>query len=74
MDFRPLKEKLESAQPGERVLFVTKVSRFERISETIPNLLLIGQQKEWVLGYYSDYYLTDKDLKKVLILEPQSDI
>ena len=74
VDFRPLKEKLESAQPGERVLFVTKVSRFERISETIPNLLLIGQQKEWVLGYYSDYYLTDKDLKKVLILEPQSDI
>jgi 4-amino-4-deoxy-L-arabinose transferase-like glycosyltransferase len=50
VDFTPLKEILELAPRNEPVVFITKESRFGAYKEWHPDLRLIDQRDEWVLG------------------------
>ena len=59
VDFSPLRQKLELVPPGQEAVFITKISRFETLSEKIPNLVLVSRQKEWVLGIKSETYKND---------------
>jgi 4-amino-4-deoxy-L-arabinose transferase-like glycosyltransferase len=50
VDFGPLKERLKSAAPYEKVIFITKESRFRAYKEIHPSLRLEKRIEEWVLG------------------------
>jgi 4-amino-4-deoxy-L-arabinose transferase-like glycosyltransferase len=64
VDFGPLKEKLSEVDKYDYVVFITKESRFRKLSETY-SLQLIDTQQEWVLGFYSKKYMYDPVYKKI---------
>ncbi len=50
-DFTPLKAEIEKAERrGDRLVFVTKESRFNALKEAYPTIRLIDQRNEWRLG------------------------
>lgn len=51
VEYGPLKEKIRDAGYNTSILFITKESRFRSFLEINPNLQLVEQIKEWVLGY-----------------------
>ncbi|HDQ88735.1 MAG TPA: hypothetical protein ENN92_01145 [candidate division WWE3 bacterium] len=51
VDYAELHKTIKTAKANEQVVFMTKTSRFDSLEEEFPNLLVVMQEKEWVLGY-----------------------
>lgn len=51
VDFGPLGDKLAMASYAERIVFITKESRFRAFKAEYDQLDLVAAEKEWVLGY-----------------------
>jgi len=50
-DFTPLKAEIDKAdRQGNRLIFVTKESRFNLLREKYPSIMLVDQRNEWRLG------------------------
>ncbi len=65
VDFGPLQTKLQIATYDERVVFITKESRFRKLKGLFPALDMEASEKEWVLGYLpSERELDEKSLKE----------
>ncbi len=62
VDYGPLKLKLDTASLDERVVFITKESRYQNFSGYIDRVELVDQQNEWVLAYLDSrtHYLKTK--------------
>ena len=59
VDYGPLKRKLASVGYKDRLIFITKESRFNGFLKVYPRLSLVAQEKEWVLGFLPSVYEVD---------------
>jgi 4-amino-4-deoxy-L-arabinose transferase-like glycosyltransferase len=51
VDFSPLRQALKDTGDNEDAIFITKESRFGKLQEEFPRLVLVSQEGNWVLGY-----------------------
>lgn len=49
-EYRELKNLIEDKAPTQDFVFVTKESRFREINQTVPNVKMVYQKSEWVVG------------------------
>ncbi len=52
VEFSGLAKQLKQKEPADTLIFITKESRFRKLSETYPGLNLVAGEKEWVLGSF----------------------
>lgn len=52
VDFGPLENILRNAGDDDKIVFITKESRFRKLKESFPELVLDRQLDEWVLGHH----------------------
>ncbi|KKU30755.1 MAG: Glycosyl transferase family 39 [candidate division WWE3 bacterium GW2011_GWA1_46_21] len=77
VDFSSLAEKMKYPKYTDRIIFITKESRFKSLSVTNPTMKLSLKEKEWVLGYKPSTHEVDLEkLKTVqtLVQRTQSNI
>ncbi|MBI2620889.1 glycosyltransferase family 39 protein [candidate division WWE3 bacterium] len=61
VDFTSLKEKLAYPIYDDRIVFITKESRYKSLAVQYPHIKLTRQEKEWVLGYMPSTYERDQE-------------
>lgn len=66
VDFRGLRKVIMGAGYTDKIVFVTKESRYLQIEQEIPQTNLIGQEKEWVLAEVPTQLDLDKAQDKLL--------
>jgi len=50
-DFTPLRKSIEEADTmGQRLVFITKESRFKKLQKEFPAIKLVSSSNEWYLG------------------------
>lgn len=65
VDFGPLEDRVKDVKPDEKMLFITKESRYRKLKEDYPRITFVEGKNEWVLAFLSYKYDYDPSTEKV---------